>query len=200
MFQLTKIPARFAAAALIATLTACATAPTGGSPGGGAVAAGDLYLCQGVKISNAPAADNYRKVISYTPYARIRGVTLARAPVSACISSAYGPRRGGAGAFHDGLDLYTGSPRPAFAAGDAIVEFSGMQRGYGNVVVLNHRNGVATRYAHLSSISRRVSSGARISAGEEIGMTGRTGNATAVHLHYEILVDGRTQNPLTIGD
>ena len=39
-----------------------------------------------------------------------------------------------------------------------------------------------------------------ISAGEEIGMTGRTGNATAVHLHYEILVDGRTQNPLTIGD
>ncbi len=159
-----------------------------------------LYLCHGVSISNAPAADSYRKIIGYSATARVNGVTLARAPVDACISSAYGPRRGGAGSFHDGLDLYTGSPRPAHAGATGVVEFAGVRRGYGNVVRISHGNGVVTRYAHLSEISPRIKPGARVAAGETIGMTGRTGNATAVHLHYEILVAGRALDPLSAGD
>lgn len=194
-------------AAAVAALSACASAttgPAGAPPRVGDVAAyafnDELYLCNGVSISNAPAADSYRKVIGYRPTARVNGVTLARAPVDACISSAYGPRRGGAGAFHDGLDLYTGSPRPAHAGASGVVEFAGVRRGYGNVVRISHGNGVATRYAHLSSISPRIKPGARVATGEVIGQTGRTGNATAVHLHYEILVGGRAIDPLRAGD
>lgn len=179
-------------------LAACASQPKGG----GAVIAfpAELYLCSGVAISNAPATDDYRKVIAYAPHARVRGVSLALAPVDgACVSSAYGPRRGGAGLHHDGLDLYTGRPRAVAAGGDGQIVFAGTQRGYGRVIEIGHGNGVSTRYAHLSAFAPGLRRGDRVRAGEIIARTGDSGNATAVHLHYEIIIDGRPQNPLTVG-
>jgi murein DD-endopeptidase MepM/ murein hydrolase activator NlpD len=159
-----------------------------------------LSLCPGVSISNAPAASGSREILSYTPFTRIRGVSLARAPVDACVSSAYGPRSGGAGSFHDGVDLYTGAPRTVYAGGAGRIKAISDQRGYGLTIEINHSNGVLTRYAHLSSVASGLREGAYVSAGQPIAQTGRSGNATAVHLHYEMLVDGRPQDPLHAGD
>lgn len=172
-------------------LAACASAPKGVADG-----PSHLALCDGISVSNAPATDAYRRVVGYTPFARIRGKLIARTPVEGCLSSAFGPRRGGAGAFHEGVDLYTGSPAPVAAAGDGLVRLSASLRGYGRTIEIDHGDGVVTRYAHLSRAAVRT--GAKVRAGELIGETGRTGNATAVHLHYEILVDGRPLDPLRV--
>lgn len=187
-----------AALAMALALAACATTPirTASAP----FSARSLSLCSGVSVSNAPAASNSREIFSYTPFTRIRGVTLARAPVEACVSSGYGPRSGGAGSFHEGVDLFTGSPREVFAGGAGRVHTIGEQRGYGLTVEIRHADGVTTRYAHLSSVAPELSEGSRVSAGQRIARTGRSGNATAVHLHYEIRVGGRPQDPLRADD
>jgi murein DD-endopeptidase MepM/ murein hydrolase activator NlpD len=154
-----------------------------------------LALCKGVRISNAPATDGARQIVGYDNTAFLRGRPIYRAPVAACVSSAFGPR--GSGGFHDGVDLFTGKPALAGAGGDGVVVFTGSLRGYGRTVDIDHGDGIFTRYAHLSIIE--VSEGQRVNIGQMIGRTGDSGNATAVHLHYEIRIDGRTVNPLTIG-
>lgn len=181
---------------LLSFIGACASAPS--SPSSGR-AFSSLALCSGVSISNAPATDGARRIVGYDPQATVKGATLWRAPVDACVSSGYGPRRGGAGSFHHGVDLYTGRPAPIFAGGDGVVAAVESLRGYGKTVLIRHGRGVETRYAHLSAYAPGLKRGKRISMGEYIGRTGDTGNATAIHLHYEILVDGRRHNPLTVG-
>ncbi len=186
-----------AAAALSALAAACASTPRGAtSPGDYA----SLSLCRGVVISNAPAMDRSRRIVNFDPEARVRGTRLLRAPVKSCVSSGFGPRRGGAGSFHHGLDLYTGRPALVAAGGDGVIESVGSLRGYGRTVLISHGGGVKTRYAHLSGYERGVKAGMRVRLGQPIGRTGDTGNATAVHLHYEVIVDGRRHNPLTIGN
>lgn len=160
----------------------------------------ELRLCPGMRVSNAPPASANGEIANYSPITVVRGLMLARAPVDACLSSAFGPRSTGAGSFHDGLDLYTGTPRPALAGGDGRIASIREQRGYGLVIVISHGDGVMTRYAHLSSAAPGLRPGDRVHAGDEIGRTGKSGNATAVHLHYEILIDGRAVDPLTAGD
>ncbi len=180
----------------LAALAGCATAPA--RRGGGEFMTA-LQLCPGGGITNAPAAGSNRRVDGFEQMIVIRGVMLARAPVNACLSSGYGARRGGAGSFHHGIDLYTGAPRQVLAAGGGVIASAGRRNGYGNVITIRHRNGVETRYAHLSSFGPGVREGAAVAAGDVIGLTGNSGNATAVHLHYEVIVDGKTVNPLTIG-
>ena len=175
-------------------LAGCATAP---APPAGEFA-GVLSVCPG-RVANAPAAGPNGRVLGFEPIVEIGGASLLRAPVEGCVSSGYGPRRGGAGSFHEGLDLYTGSPRVVVAGGDGVVEFIGSQRGYGRTIVIRHNGRIKTRYAHLSSYARNIRVGARIARGEPIGRTGRSGNATAVHLHYEFLIRGRPVDPLTAG-
>lgn len=179
-------------------LGACATAPPrmAGEPW----SAPALDLCPGVAVSNAPATDNYRRVLAYTPFTAVRNIVIARAPVAGCVSSAFGPRSGGAGSFHEGLDLFTGGPRLVAAGGDGRVVSAGGRRGYGLTVEIDHGRGVSTLYAHLSDLAPGVRAGARLAAGAPVGRTGRSGNATAVHLHYEILIDGRPVDPLRAGD
>lgn len=177
-------------------LAACASAPKSAAPLPRSASAHALAICPG-RVSNAPSADGRGRIARFSPYADIRGNELVRAPVTGCLSSGFGPRRGGAGRYHEGVDLFTRNPAPIAAAGDGVVESAGAMRGYGNVITVRHRNGVATRYAHLSAFS--VQKGARVRQGQVIGRTGDTGNATAVHLHYEVLVDGRPVNPLTVG-
>jgi len=188
---------RFVASCILAIgLAACATAPGAPDPSGGG---GDgLRVCPG-RVANAPASDNAGRVRGFSPIVQVAGASLLRAPVEGCISSGFGPRRGGAGSFHEGLDIFTRSPRVIVAGGDGVVEFIGSQRGYGRTVVIRHNARVKTRYAHLSSYGRSLREGARVSRGEPIGETGRSGNATAVHLHYEILINGRAVNPLAVG-
>ncbi|MHA7872966.1 MAG: M23 family metallopeptidase [Hyphococcus sp.] len=190
---------RFVSLCLLAfMLAACATTPRQSSRDAGLSTS--LSVCPGARISNAPATDANRRIANYSARARIRGAMLLRAPVNGCVSSGFGPRRGGAGSFHHGVDLYTGSPAPVYAGGDGVVESVSSQRGYGRTVVIRHGAGLKTRYAHLSRYARGLKRGMRVGLGDYIGHTGESGNATAVHLHYEIIDNGRTRNPLTVGE
>ena len=80
--------------------------------------------------------------------------------------------------------------------GDGVVEFAGVQNGYGNVIFIKHRNNNETVYAHLSKIM--VQRGQSVSQGQTIGLVGATGWATGPHLHFEFRVNGMQQDPMTI--
>lgn len=97
---------------------------------------------------------------------------------------------------HLGVDYAAPTGTPVRAVGDGVVEFAGVQGGFGNVVYLRHRNGHTTVYAHLSRI--QVRSGQSVSQGQHVGAVGATGWATGPHLHFEFRVNGRHQDPMTI--
>lgn len=149
-----------------------------------------------MRVSNAPKSDNRGVIRQFEAVQKIRGVNLYTAPVRACLSSGFGKRKGGAGRLHKGIDLFTREPRQIVAAGDGVISFVGNQRGYGRLIIIDHGSKVETRYAHLSMVANNIKKGATVRQGQPLGKTGRTGNATAIHLHYEILVDGKQRNPL----
>jgi murein DD-endopeptidase MepM/ murein hydrolase activator NlpD len=116
-----------------------------------------------------------------------------RAPLGVAIGDHYGPR--GAG-LHSGLDYPAAAGTPVAAAGRGCVLSAGYDAsGYGNLVVVCHRLGVTTYYAHLSSIT--VDSGDCVVAGTRVGLVGSTGRSSGPHLHFEIRVRGATVDPLT---
>ena len=94
---------------------------------------------------------------------------------------------------HNGTDFAAPLGTPARTIGDGVVEFAGVQHGYGNVVFVKHRNNHETVYAHLSEIS--VQQGQAVSQGQTVGLVGATGWATGPHLHFEFRVDGAQQDP-----
>ncbi len=99
---------------------------------------------------------------------------------------------------HRGIDYAAPNGTRVRSVGDGIVEFAGLQGGYGNMVILRHNGQYSTAYAHLSRIAPGVRRGARIAQGDTIGSVGQTGWATGPHLHYEFRVAGEARNPLTI--
>jgi murein DD-endopeptidase MepM/ murein hydrolase activator NlpD len=113
-------------------------------------------------------------------------------PVRGPILSGFGAVRGRR--HHEGIDIRAphGTLVRAAAAGRVIE--SRWRRGYGNLVTLDHGDGVQTRYAHLAKVFVRA--GARVTGGEPIGTVGATGNATTPHLHFEVRRDGRVRNPI----
>ena len=161
--------------------------------------ASTLHLCQGDHIDNAPPADSGRHIVNYRPFASVAGVTIARAPVrSACFSSGFGfrhdrPRR------HNGIDLSTGHPHAVYAAGDGVVEEMRSAGSYGKMILIRHNSRVKTRYAHLSTFASSTHVGHDVRQGDVIGKTGKSGNAEAVILHYEIIVDGEPRDPMAVG-
>lgn len=96
-------------------------------------------------------------------------------------------------AFHSGLDFPGAFYTPIMATAPGVVSFTGVRSGYGNVVEIDHGNGFKTRYAHLQAASVKV--GQRVAIGQRIGAMGSTGRSTGPHLHYEVWVNGRAQNP-----
>lgn len=111
-------------------------------------------------------------------------------------SSGFGVRADpftGHAAYHTGLDFPGGYATPIYAAGPGVVAYTGPRSGYGNVVEIDHGRGLKTRYAHLSSVA--VSVGQRVAVGQRIAAMGNTGRSTGTHLHYEVWVNGRAQNP-----
>lgn len=112
------------------------------------------------------------------------------------ITSYYGNRRSG---WHTGLDISgpSASGKLVLAAESGTVELVKFSnRSYGNQVVINHGNGVKTRYAHMLDGSISVSVGQRVSRGQPIGRVGNTGNSSGAHLHFEVIVNGNTVNPI----
>ncbi len=112
------------------------------------------------------------------------------------VSSSFGVRRDpftGRPALHAGIDFRTPGGTPIHAAGAGRVESAGRSGGYGNLVTIDHGNGVTTRYAHLSSIT--VKRGQMVNAGDHLGRAGSTGRSTGPHLHYETRIDDEPVDP-----
>lgn len=97
---------------------------------------------------------------------------------------------------HLGVDYAAATGTPVRSVGDGTVDFAGVQGGFGNVVMVKHRNNQTTVYAHLSRIN--VKKGQNVSQGQNIGAVGATGWATGPHLHFEFRVNGVHHDPLTI--
>lgn len=112
-------------------------------------------------------------------------------PLRGGLTSYYGYRWG---SFHTGLDIDGDTGEPFVAAASGTVSAAGTSGGYGKMIIIDHGNGVATRYAHASKLN--VSVGQKVEKGETIGLVGSTGNSTGSHLHFEVIINGSTVNPL----
>ena len=97
---------------------------------------------------------------------------------------------------HLGVDYAAPTGTAVRSIGDGVVEFAGVQRGFGNVVFINHGKENTTVYAHLSKIN--VQKGEKVSQSQTIGAVGSTGWATGPHLHFEFRINGVHQDPLTL--
>ncbi len=97
---------------------------------------------------------------------------------------------------HQGVDYAAPTGTPVRSVGDGVVDFAGVQNGFGNVVMVKHRNNQTTVYAHLSKVA--VKRGQNIAQGQNLGAVGATGWATGPHLHFEFRVNGKYQNPMTV--
>ena len=128
--------------------------------------------------------------------------TLMRTPVNgARISSRFGMRRHpitGYNAMHKGLDFAVPKGTPVLAAGTGHIEFAGWNGNYGKYIRIRHNSTYKTAYAHLSGLAAGIRNGYQVQQGEVIGYVGSTGRSTGPHLHYEILVNNRKLNPLTV--
>ena len=128
--------------------------------------------------------------------------TLMRTPVNgARLSSRYGMRRHpvtGFNAMHRGIDFAVPTGTPILAAGSGSVESAGWNGAYGKYVRIRHNSTYKTAYAHMSRIAPGIGKGRKIAQGEVIGYVGSTGRSTGPHLHYEIMVNNRQVNPLTV--
>jgi murein DD-endopeptidase MepM/ murein hydrolase activator NlpD len=99
---------------------------------------------------------------------------------------------------HQGVDFGAPIGTAVKATGDGTVEFVGVQNGYGNIVILKHRDGYSTAYGHLSGFARGLGANTGVNQGQIIGYVGQTGWATGPHLHYEFRVAGTPRDPLTV--
>lgn len=119
-------------------------------------------------------------------------------PAKGIFSSGFGIRRDpftGGLEFHKGIDISAPEGTPIVATADGIVEEAGWNSGgYGNQVVINHGNGIKTRYAHMSKVL--VREGQRVKRGQVIGLIGNTGKSVAPHVHYEVYLNENPVNPI----
>lgn len=112
-------------------------------------------------------------------------------PYRGRINSYYGYRKG---EFHTGIDIGGSTGQPYVAAGSGTVVSAGWNGNYGYSILIDHGNGIQTRYAHSSKLL--VKAGQSVSKGQTIGLIGSTGRSTGPHLHFEVIVNGDTANPL----
>jgi murein DD-endopeptidase MepM/ murein hydrolase activator NlpD len=161
----------------------------------------ELFAC-GNWGSNLGEIGYRGEAARYTPYMETPAGSLLRYPAEqACLSSGFGWRGAatGGGRQHNGLDLANPNGGYIYAAADGRIVSADWRGGYGNFIEIDHGRGVSTRYAHLAEIDPNLRPGMRISAGTPMGRMGMTGNATGVHLHYEVQVDGLLVDPLHYG-
>lgn len=125
--------------------------------------------------------------------ATINGVYIAVVPVSGNVTSRYGDRESIRDHDHRGLDIAAKTGTPIKAAASGTISYSGTMSGYGNLIIINHGNGITTYYGHCSKLYKQK--GETVKAGDVIAAVGSTGNSTGSHLHFEIRKNDIYVNP-----
>lgn len=148
------------------------------------IKSGDYLL-----VRRAAVANRGRSPRSIPPTTR-RELSLFHPLQEARLTSGYGMRWG---RMHRGIDLAAPAGTPVYAAASGKVVFSGWQKGYGLIVVVDHGS-FQTKYAHNKENLVRV--GDEVRRGQPIAKVGQTGNATGSHLHFELVIDGESVDPL----
>ena len=127
---------------------------------------------------------------------------LMKTPLDvAVLTSSFGRRKHpvlGYTRAHKGSDFRAPTGTPIMAAGDGVIEMSARNGSYGNYIRIRHNNTYKTAYAHLSRYGKGIKKGRRVKQGQIIGYSGATGRVTGAHLHYEVLVNKRQVNPMTV--
>lgn len=117
-------------------------------------------------------------------------------PMKGYMTSMYGPRNDpftGLIKMHEGIDIVAPKGTPIIATADGVISFTGWYHGYGKMVKINHKY-YETRFGHMDQI--KVRRGQKVKRGDILGTCGRTGRATANHVHYEVRVAGKAQDPI----
>ncbi|MGZ4713446.1 MAG: M23 family metallopeptidase, partial [Acidimicrobiia bacterium] len=146
----------------------------------------------------AAASSSVGQILQSRPGGRVApgGVHL-RMPADGPISSPFGERMHPifhTMRMHTGIDIGAGYGAPVRAAATGTVVVAGVISGYGNAIVIDHGNGLATLYGHLSRFS--VHQGVHVTVGQTIGAVGNTGNSTGPHLHFEVRINGTPVDPM----
>lgn len=144
----------------------------------------ELHLVSYAELCSV--AERSRRILDLTPSIK---------PMRGYISSVFGYRIDpftGTRKMHEGIDIVAPRGTPIVATANGTVSYVGWYHGYGKMVKINHTF-YETRYAHLDRID--VRRGQRVKRGDQVGTCGRTGRATAIHLHYEVRAGGRPLNP-----
>jgi len=151
-------------------------------------------VCSETKISEEVITEPVQQVITVgtgTVRATAKNSTGFIFPISKGkyrISSYFGDGRN-----HKGIDICADKGVSIYAVASGTVEFSGFDGTFGYTIIINHGNGVKTRYAHSSALY--VNKGDTVSQGDIIAAVGSTGNSTGNHLHFEVIVNGTRVNP-----
>lgn len=127
---------------------------------------------------------------------------LLKTPMNvARISSQFGNRKHpiqGYTKMHRGVDFSAPVGTPIYSAGDGIITEMGWKAGYGKFIQVKHSSTLSTAYAHASSFAKGVKPGSKIKQGQVIAYVGTTGNSTGPHLHYEVRINGKQVNPMSV--
>jgi murein DD-endopeptidase MepM/ murein hydrolase activator NlpD len=185
----------------LAGLTPAAYMPHGGSLGGPLIESKDPRALAAVLDVDEAFADRVQHAANnmsdaHALEAAARTLPFAQPTAGTEKSSGFGVRFDpftSHPAFHSGLDFAGGPMTPIHATAPGVVSFTGVRSGYGNTVEIDHGRGFKTRYAHMAAISVHV--GQQVAVGQRLGGMGSTGRSTGTHLHYEVWVNGRAQNP-----
>ena len=147
---------------------------------------------EALKESLAPQLSKSTPEVKYTG-----GIFCWPAPSYTRISSPYGYRIHPiykTKKFHSGIDLAAPGGTNILAASDGVVVRAGWNGGYGNCIVIDHGGGVSTLYGHARKLL--VSTGQKVTRGQVIALVGTTGASTGNHLHFEVLLNGKTTDPM----
>jgi len=187
----------------LAGLTPATYMPKGGSLGGPLIEAKDPRALAVILDVDEGFAERIQNAAVDLSEARSLGEAAQQLPFARPTTVASATKTSGFGvrfdpftkhpAFHSGLDFAGATMTPIYSTAPGVISFTGVRSGYGNTIEIDHGRGFKTRYAHLQAIAVRP--GQRVAIGQRIGGMGSTGRSTGTHLHYEVWVNGRAQNP-----
>lgn len=169
-------------------------APVAGGTGGPALPLNEMTI----NLIESKTRFVEKELQAYEAIIKERSVIPSIWPVKGRLDSGFGGRRNPFGGSsyedHEGQDIDAAFGTPVSAAASGTVTFAGTQNGYGNVVYIDHGNGLSTRYGHLSKIV--IAAGRLITRGEILGLVGSTGRSTGPHLHYEVRINNEPVDPI----